>query len=629
MLFRFDTVKKAYGAHTILEDATFQINPGEHVGLVGRNGAGKTTLFKLLLGVEDPDSGQIDRIRGLRIGLLEQQVGIERTGTVREATLEVFSDLADMETEMRRLEHEMASVAGDELDTILETYSDLQHRFEERDGFSAHARAESVLLGLGFTRDDFDLQAATLSGGQRARLALARLLLEEPDILLLDEPTNHLDIKAVEWLEEFLAAYRSAYVIISHDRFLLDRTANRIIAVELGKTASYNGNYSAYLVERDERRLLAEKRYREQMELIERTEEFIRRNIAGQKTKQAKSRRKLLEKMDRAERPVTDRSQARFGFGAASRTGREVLVTDELAIGFPGVTLAAGLNVTVERGDRLGIVGGNGTGKTTLFKTLLGDVPPVAGEFVWGHNVSTGYYDQHLSDLDPTHEVIEEMRIAMPGADDPALRSYLARFLFSGDDVFKRVASLSGGERSRLSLAKLIAGGKNTLMLDEPTNHLDIPAREALEESLEEFPGTLLVISHDRYFLDRICNRLVSIEDGRTEVFEGSYSEWADLVAQRRASERETQRAGKLADRAADEAKPAAAKPKRTSTRPISDIETDIAEIEAEIADIDTAMARREIASDHLKLAPLIEARAHASERLERFLAEWEDASAQ
>jgi ATP-binding cassette subfamily F protein 3 len=520
----------------------------------------------------------------------------------------------------------MAGADGEALEAILATYSDLQHRFEESGGFTAPARAEAVLLGLGFSRDDLDLPAATLSGGQRARLALARLLLEEPDVLLLDEPTNHLDVDAVEWLEEFLAAYRSAYVIISHDRFLLDRTVDRVVAIENGRAAIYAGNYSAYVLQRDERRLLAEKRYREQQELVEKTEEFIRRNLAGQKTKQAKSRRNMLERMERVERPDADRRAAKFDFGSATRTGREVLVTEDLAVGFPGVTLISGLDVTVERGERLGVIGGNGTGKTTLIRTLKGDLEPLAGSFEWGHNVALAYYDQHLSDLDPANEVIEEMRIAIPGADDPALRAYLARFLFSGDEVFKRVAALSGGERSRLSLAKLISGAGNTLLLDEPTNHLDIPSREALEEALEEFPGTLFVISHDRYFLDRICDHLLHVEAGRAEEFEGSYSEWAERRAIDRAASRGRERAERAEARAPARPAPEAKAP-RLKGRAIAQIEADIAEIESEIADIETTMAKPDIASDHLKLAPLIDAHDRAAARLATLMKEWEAAA--
>ncbi len=625
MLFRFDNVTKAFGAHEILRDVSFQVNPGEHVGLVGRNGAGKTTIFKLLLGKEDADTGRVDRMRNLRIGLLEQQVGIERYGTVREATLEVFSELHDMEANMRRLEHEMAEAQGDELDGILHTYSDLQHRYEEGGGFSMQARAESVLLGLGFSLEDLNLQAATLSGGQRARLALARLLLEEPDVLLLDEPTNHLDIRAVEWLEEFLAAYKSAYVVISHDRFLLDRTVNRVVAIDAGKATVYTGNYSQYVVQRDERRLLAEKRYREQQELVERTEDFIRRNLAGQKTKQAKSRRNMLARMERVERPDSDARSAKFDFGSAGRTGREVLTTDELAIGFPGVTLLSGVDVTVERGDHVGIVGGNGTGKTTLVKTLFGTIEPLGGSFLWGHNVALAYYDQHLSDLDESRDVIEEMGTAQPGADDPALRGYLARFLFTGEDVFKRVSALSGGERSRLSLAKLIAGGGNTLLLDEPTNHLDIPSREALEAALLDFPGTLFVISHDRYFLDKICERLVHVEAGKATTFDGTYSDWVEA----RALEQSRARGREKADResAAQPTAAAAKRPPASTGRAASVIELEIAEVESEIADIEKTMSKPEIGSDHLKLAPLTEALERASARLEGLLAEWEAAS--
>jgi len=623
MLFRFDNVTKSYGSHEVLREVSFQINPGEHVGLVGRNGAGKTTSFKLLLGIEDPDDGRVEQVRGLRIGLLEQQVHAEGSGTVRESALEVFSSLHAMEVDMRRLEHEMASANGDDLDEILSTYSDLQHSFEDAGGFTMHARAESVLLGLGFSRDDLNLEASNLSGGQRARLALAKLLLEGPDILLLDEPTNHLDIQAVEWLEDFLADYPSAYIIISHDRYLLDRTVDRILAVENGRISTYPGNYTAYLVEKEQRRLLAEKRFREQQELIDRTQEFIRRNLAGQKTKQAKSRRNMLERMERVDRPEADGRAANFGLAAAARTGREVLSVEALSIGYPGVELASSIEFVVYRGDRVGIVGGNGTGKTTLFKTLLGSVDPLGGEMEWGHNVKPVYYDQHLADLDPRNDVIEEMRLSIGGADDPTLRGYLARFLFTGDDVFKRVSALSGGERSRLSIAKLISGSGNVLLLDEPTNHLDIPSREALESALESFTGTILTISHDRYFLDRICDRLVSLEDGTAEVFEGRYSDWLDERLIRKAEGRVRETPAATAKRPQVSAPSGA-----TKRRSIPAIEAEIADAEGEILDIDATMAKPSVASDHVKLEPLIEARLHAVERLERLMAEWEAASA-
>jgi ATP-binding cassette subfamily F protein 3 len=619
MLFRFEQVSKSFGARNVLEGVSFQVNPGEHVGLVGRNGAGKTTIFRLLLGQSEPDSGLVERARSIRIGLLEQQVGIVHDGNVRDAALAVFAEVHDVEAEMRTLEHDMAEAASDELASILERYSKLQHRYEALDGFTIHARAESVLFGLGFSRDDLELPAKTLSGGQRARLALARLLLEQPDVLLLDEPTNHLDVDAVEWLEEFLAGYTSAYVIISHDRFLLDRTCNRILAIERGELVSYHGNYSRYLLAREERRLLAEKRYREQQELIERTEEFIRRNLAGQKTKQAKSRRNMLERMERIARVAGEERSANFRLGEAERSGREVLVVKNLTVGFPGVLLVEGLNLRVHRGDRVAIMGPNGAGKTTLLLALAGRLEQMAGEYEWGHNVSIGFYDQHLADLDPLHDMMQELRMARPGATDPELRAYLSRFLFTGDDPFKKVDSLSGGERSRLSLAKLISGSHNVLLLDEPTNHLDIPAREALEAALEEFGGTVIVVSHDRYFVDRICGRLVNIEEGKAEVFEGTYSDWHTELTLRR----EVQSA------------PPAARTRRrqrstrapTTGRDVAQIEVEIAAVESEIEDLERLIADGEIASDHTRLLPLTLAHEQATARLKSLVDEWEAAS--
>ncbi|HEY7180016.1 MAG TPA: ATP-binding cassette domain-containing protein, partial [Blastocatellia bacterium] len=350
MLFRLADVTKAYGAQEVLRGVTFQFNPGEHVGLVGRNGAGKTTLLRLIMGAETPDNGEIERLRGFRYGALAQHVDFHGGMTVMDAALEVFEKLRALESKMRDLEHAMTEGPPDELDRVMHEYSEAQQTYEHEGGFSYHSRAEAVLLGLGFTKDEFDKRAENLSGGEKNRLGLARLLLLEPDILLLDEPTNHLDVEAVEWLEDFLSGYKSAYLIISHDRFFLDHTVNRVLDLENGRVESYRGNYSDYLVEREERREQRRRAFREQQEMIARTEEFIRRNLAGQKTKQAKSRRNFLERMERLEN-VGDLETANFKLKPSARTGDQVLVLDKLAIGFPGRTLASGLSLLLRRGE--------------------------------------------------------------------------------------------------------------------------------------------------------------------------------------------------------------------------------------------------------------------------------------
>ncbi len=434
MLFRLDDVYKSYGAAEVLRGVTFQINPRERVGLVGRNGAGKTTIFRLVTRQEETERGEVILLRGLRIGLLEQQPTFEGKLTVRDEALNVFGEIRAMEAEMTRLEHAMSEATGDALDEAMHSYSDLQHAHEYAGGFSYQARAESVLAGLGFGDDDLDKPAQQLSGGQKARLALAKLLLSEPDVLLLDEPTNHLDVNAVEWLEDFLSEYKSAFVIISHDRFLLDRTATKIVEMDFGRSTVYPGNYTAYTKQREERRLVQAREYEEQQELIARTEDFIRRNIAGQKTKQAKSRRKMLEKIERVD-AVRDERVGDFRLRAVARAGDNVLSVADLSIGYDTTALATGISFLLRRGERLGIIGPNGSGKTTFLKTVLGELQPLSGGLTWGANVNIEYFDQELSSLDLRSTVIEEIAAVAPRATPGEMRSYLAKFLFTGDDI--------------------------------------------------------------------------------------------------------------------------------------------------------------------------------------------------
>ncbi len=530
MLFRLTDVHKSYGAQEVLRGATLQINPAEHVGLVGRNGAGKTTIFRLVDDEATPDRGEVVRARGLRLGLLSQHVHFEPGSTVHESALAAFGHLQQLEHEMHELEHRMAE-AGD-LEKVLERYSDLQHKFEREGGFEYSAKAEAILQGLGFDRETWQMETEKLSGGQTNRLGLARLLLAEPDVLLLDEPTNHLDVAAVEWLEEFLQTYASAFVIISHDRYFLDRACRRIIELENGRATSYVGNYSAFLIEREERREAQQRAYDNQQRLIAKTEEFIRRNLAGQKTKQAKSRRTMLQRLERVDAVRADQSSGDFRLQEIDRSGTHVLTVTEASVGYPDKTLARDISLILRRGECLGVIGPNGSGKTTFVRTVLGQLPPLSGELRWGAKVQIGYYAQQLEDLDDRNEIIMELRrVAPASATAGELRSFLAKFLFVGDDVYKHVSDLSGGEKGRLSLAKLIYSRVNVLVLDEPTNHLDIPSREALEEALE---GTIITISHDRYFLDRVATQILALDGaGNVEHYNGDYTEFHDWKAAR------------------------------------------------------------------------------------------------
>ncbi len=532
MLFRLSEVHKSYGTQDVLRGVSLQVNPGEHVGLVGRNGSGKTTIFRLINNEEQPDRGDVIRARGIRLGLLAQHIHFEAGSTVHESALAAFGHLQQIEHEMHELEHRMGEAVAN-LDQILERYSNLQHQFEREGGFEYTAKAEAILQGLGFDRSTWTLETEKLSGGQQNRLGLVRLLLAEPDILLLDEPTNHLDVAAVEWLEEFLHASTTGFVIISHDRYFLDRCCRRIIEMENGRAASYTGNYSDYLVEREERREAQQRPYDNQQQMIAKTEEFIRRNLAGQKTKQAKSRRTLLAKLERIDAVRADQSSGDFRLRSIERAGNHVLTVERTTIGYPDKVLAQDISFVLRRGECLGIIGPNGSGKTTFLKTILKKIPPLAGEIRWGTKVQVGYYAQQLDDLDDRNEIIMELRrVASAGATAGELRSFLAKFLFRGDDVYKHVRDLSGGEKGRLALAKLIYSRVNVLVLDEPTNHLDIPSREALEEALDAYEGTILTISHDRYFLDRIATQILALDgNGLAEHYDGDYTEYHDWKA--------------------------------------------------------------------------------------------------
>ncbi|MEP7270466.1 MAG: ABC-F family ATP-binding cassette domain-containing protein [Acidobacteriota bacterium] len=638
MLFRFDEVSKAYGAQEILRAISFQVNPGEHIGLVGRNGAGKTTILRLISETESPDKGSIERIKGLRFGVLAQHVDFSGADTVLDAALLVFSELLTLEIQMRQLEHDMTEATGEKLDEVMHEYSDAQHAYEHAGGFSYHARAESVLLGLGFEKDEFAKKAENLSGGEKNRLGLARLLLAEPDILLLDEPTNHLDVEAVEWLEDFLSVYKTAYIVVSHDRFFLDHTVNRVIDLEQGRVDSYRGNYTAFLAEREERRELQQRTWEQQQELISRTEDFIRRNIAGQKTKQAKSRRKMPDRLDRVA-SVGQSESANFKLKPTTRTGDQVLILDDLAIGFPERQLAPDLSLVMRRGERLGVIGGNGTGKTTFLRTILGEHPALHGKTRWGSGVNVGYYDQRLQMVDDRHTAIEEIRtVAASTTGDGELRGFLGRFLFSGDDAFKSVASLSGGEKGRLALAKLIYSRANVLVLDEPTNHLDIASREALEDALNEYDGTIITVSHDRYFLDRIATQILYFSGSAVQHFDGAYTEFYEShhrsLAERQADETRSEKAAARGQQVPVPKKTPNSVPKKSSsnkkgkvkkTLP-SEIEADIQVVETEIRNITEQLSSEPVAHDWERLQTLNEQYQRLDGRLKELYERWEAA---
>ena len=525
MLVQLNGVSKSFGSHDVLRDVTFQINPSDKIGLIGKNGAGKTTLLKIIARVVEPDAGSITHKSQLHTGTLDQIPDFHEGTSVFEEGLRASEYLRRLERDLRDLEHLIAESAPSE---IHDRYSQLQHEFELKGGYSYRARTEAALNGVGFSAKAFDRPSRELSGGEKNRLALAKLLLSEAELLLLDEPTNHLDIRSIEWLENFLKETSKTVVIVSHDRWFLDRTTNRIIEVAGATTQDYRGNYSTYLKQREERLARQEKEWELQNKWIQEQEDYIRRNIAGQKTKQAQSRRKLLARVKPIEKPQSLSGKVKFRFLPVERSGRYVLTTRQLSIGYTDTPLVQSIQFEVLRGERWAILGANGSGKTTLLKTLIGTRPAMEGELEWNESLDVGYYDQQLQDLNPERTVLDEIRELDPTSTDGELRSYLAQFLFTGEDVLKQVGKLSGGEKSRLMLARIIYVAPQLLALDEPTNHLDIQSREALENALTEYPGTILFVTHDRYLVQKIATHLLYLENGKAHVFDrlSAFEQW-------------------------------------------------------------------------------------------------------
>ena len=627
MLFRLSKIRKSYSGNVVLSDVSFQVNPNEKVGLVGRNGVGKTTVFRIITREETEDSGNLAKINNLKIGLLEQHVEFDESETVHTAALSAFQKLHDIEVEMRRLEVEMESESSDE---ILERYAELQIEFENEGGFEYTAKTEAILLGIGFGKQDWGLQTGKLSGGQKNRLGMAILLLSDADILLLDEPTNHLDVKGVEWLENYLGECDKAFVIISHDRYFLDRTCRKIVELENGRAYTYKGNYTYFVKESTLQKEQRQREFENQQAYISKTEAFIRKNLAGQKTKQAKSRRNLLQRMDKLEAPKTEERSGKFDLKNVERAGVNVLSVEELAIGYPDKRLAENIDLVLHRGECLGVIGGNGTGKTTFLKTVLGDLRELSGDINWGAKVNIGYYSQQLEDLDLQNDLLTEMRKVAPNAESGDLRSFLAGFLFFGDDVFQRVGDLSGGEKGRLSLAKLIYSNVNVLILDEPTNHLDIPSREALENALCEYEGTIITVSHDRYFLDQVATQIVSFgQERKVETFNGNYSEFHDW--------KEKQESQLFREVLGNDTVPSrissvtGAKHISLSKNEIQKIqnridgiEKSIPQLEKELKQLGDKISQPDIVSDHKKSTTLSQSYGKLEKELQDHYSEWE-----
>jgi ATP-binding cassette subfamily F protein 3 len=517
-----ENIVKQFDDRTLFDNLSFSINEKDRIGLVGPNGIGKTTLFEMMAGHARPDSGVVVRARGCSIAYVEQEFGEEEENPLFDYVRSARSDLLDLKSEIETIEKELLDQP--ESESLLEKLGDLQHRFEASGGYDFDAEIRIILVGLGFPKNRFHNRLREFSGGEKSRAALARILAGNDTLLLLDEPTNHLDIDSTIWLEEYLQGLDKAYIIVSHDRTFLTNTVEKVWEISSRKIEQYFNGFALYLEERDQRKALQRHLHRHQQEEIKRIEDFIQKNIAGQKTKQAKSRRKYLARMKRIELPESEAKAPTFSVDSGERSHNLVLATDAVSFGYGNHALVREVSFNLYRGDRVGFIGKNGSGKTTVLKTIIGELEPVEGSIKVGRKVDPAYFDQELSELDENNNVLDELWLVDPMCEAGRLRGFLAKFGFTGDDVFKKVAVLSGGEKTKLALAKLMFKPANLLIFDEPTNHLDLDSRQALEEALREYTGTFLVVSHDRYFLDRVTEKIMAIEDNRIRTYPGGYS---------------------------------------------------------------------------------------------------------
>ncbi|ENL9791667.1 ATP-binding cassette domain-containing protein [Listeria monocytogenes] len=538
ILLQVQQISKFFGAEVILDNIKLEVKTGDRIALVGRNGAGKSTLLKIIAGKMSYDGGTISKPKSVEIGYLAQNTGLESSKTIWDEMLSVFDSLRKMEADLRKMELRLGEPElyndPEKYQALMTDYDTLQHTFKEIGGYTYEAEIRSVLNGLRFYPEDYEVEIASLSGGQKTRLALAKLLLAKQDILVLDEPTNHLDIETLAWLETYLQNYHGSLLIVSHDRYFLDKVVNQVYEISRTKIDHYKGNYSSFVSQKQAKLEQMWKEFDKQQKQIAKLEDFVARNIVrASTTKRAQSRRKQLEKMDVLGRPQGDEKAAHFGFQFEKQTGKDVLMVDQLSIGYAkDKRIASNLTFEMKRQDSLALVGPNGIGKSTLLKTLIRDIPALSGEFHFGAGVKIGYYDQEQAKLTSNKTVLMELWDDYPELNEVNVRTTLGNFLFSDDDVLKNVQSLSGGEKARLALAKLTLLEANVLILDEPTNHLDIESKEVLEAALIDFEGTILFVSHDRYFINRIASKIVELAPEKATVFLGDYDYYQEKLAE-------------------------------------------------------------------------------------------------
>jgi ATP-binding cassette subfamily F protein 3 len=591
------SIEKDFGERVLFDKINLTIYERERIGLIGANGSGKTTLFKILTGEMSPDSGNASIGRSVRVGYLSQDPVFDPANSVIDEAELAFSALHQLAHQLRDLEHEMAGLQGDALQRVLDQYQNAQHEFDLAGGYAWQHRLEATLLGVGLERESWEQNVQTLSGGQRSRLALAKLLISAPDLLLLDEPTNHLDLAAIEWLERYLLDFNGATLLISHDRYLLDRLATRIVWLRNARLDSFKGNYSAFVQQKELIELSQQRAYELQQEDIAKQQEFIRRFQAGQRSKEARGRNSRLQRLlksDEMIQAVTTQRNIRLSLDTDQRAGDHVLTVRNLSKAFGEKKLWQEISFGVRRGERIGVMGPNGSGKTTLLRTLLGEIDADEGEIKWGANLNIGYYDQRLDEFNADNSVMEEVAEGR-NLKDKELRDLLALMLFRNDDVHKRMEMLSGGERARVRLAQLLADKPNVLLMDEPTNHLDIASREAVENALAQYDGTVFCVSHDRYFLDRVAKRLLILKPPAVVDFEGNYSKWQEKASappaapQRKQQEQAKPKASAQSRPKKDGGKKDNSKKDNPYARPFGRLSA--AELEKAISDTEAALA--------------------------------------
>ena len=628
ILLSLQGVRKSFGTNEVLKDASLVLQDGQRMGLVGVNGSGKSTLMKIIAGLETSDGGSITMQKGLRLGYLAQQGEVGEGRTVLEELESVFEPVVEMEQQLRQLEQRMAECGEDEemLRRLGGQYDQLTRTFEERNGYGWKSTVQGVLAGLGFRREQQGQLASSLSGGERTRLCLGRMLLTEPDLLLLDEPTNHLDLKSIAWLEDYLHSYRGAVLLISHDRYFMDHVCDRMAELLLGTVECYDGNYTQYIEQRTERFEVRMKAWELQQKEIARQEAIIARYRQFNREKSirlAESREKRLEKIERLEKPQ-DESAIRFRFDTRRRTGEDVLMVEELAKGFDGRTLFEHVKLHLRAGDRVALIGDNGVGKSTLLKCLVHELKPDAGTIRLGAGVDIGYYDQHQAHLHDSKTVLDEVWDDFRRLDQTEVRGALGLFLFTGDDVLMPVHTLSGGEKGRVALTKLMLRKDNLLLLDEPTNHLDMDSREVLEDALADFPGTILAISHDRYFINRFATKVCVMESGGMKEYLGNYDDYFEKINRAQAPDGDTQ--GMTRTALEKERRRTREEEKRLKERKtaLQQAEEAVARAEQEAADLEAALAAPETYQDAELAARLAKEYQQKKDEIDRLYQAWE-----